>query len=218
MTLDCNGRSYGQGSFLFTLHIAPFTESCYTESIYLQEDAIMTRVEGKPADISGRLEKERRVYDFLDNLNISYRQVDHEPAMTMEACLAVDKALGAAMCKNLLLCNRQNTAFYLLMMPGDKSFRTKDLSKQIGSSRLSFADGAYMEQFLDITPGSLSVLGLMNDTDKRVQLIIDEDVLKDEYIGCHPCINTSSLRIRTEDLMQKIIPAMNHAPILVTLE
>ena len=178
----------------------------------------MIRAEGRPADLTGRLEKELRVYDFLDNLNIPYQRVDHAPAMTMEACLAVDKALGASMCKNLLLCNRQNTAFYLLLMPGDKPFKTKDLSKQIGSSRLSFADGAYMEQFLDITPGSLSVLGLMNDKLDRVQLLIDGDVLKDEYIGCHPCINTSSLRIRTEDLMQKIIPAMGHTPILVTLE
>ncbi len=178
----------------------------------------MIRAEGRPADLTGRLEKELRVYDFLDNLNIPYQRVDHAPAMTMEACLAVDEALGASMCKNLLLCNRQNTAFYLLLMPGDKPFKTKDLSKQIGSSRLSFADGAYMEQFLDITPGSLSVLGLMNDKLDRVQLLIDGDVLKDEYIGCHPCINTSSLRIRTEDLMQKIIPAMGHTPILVTLE
>lgn len=178
----------------------------------------MIRTEGRPADLTGRLEKELRVYDFLDNLNIPYQRVDHAPAMTMEACLAVDEALDAPMCKNLLLCNRQNTAFYLLMMPGDKPFKTKDLSKQIGSSRLSFADGAYMEQFLDITPGSLSVLGLMNDKLDRVQLLIDGDVLKDKYIGCHPCINTSSLRIRTEDLMQKIIPAMGHTPILVTLE
>ena len=178
----------------------------------------MVRKEGRPIDIAGRLPKELRVYDFLDSLNISYQRVDHDPAMTMEACLAVDEALGAPMCKNLLLCNRQNTAFYLLMMPGDKPFKTKDLSKQIGSSRLSFAAGEYMEQFLDITPGSLSVLGLMNDKDAHVQLLIDEDVLKSEYIGCHPCINTSSLRIRTEDLTQKIIPAMVHTPIIVTLE
>lgn len=178
----------------------------------------MICTEGRPVNITGRLEKEIRVYDFLDGLNISYQRVDHEPAMTMEACLAVDEALGATMCKNLLLCNRQNTAFYLLLMPADKPFKTKDLSKQIGSSRLSFADGAYMQQFLDITPGSLSVLGLMNDKDKRVQLLIDEDVLKDSYIGCHPCINTSSLRIRTEDLMQKIIPALGHTPISVSLE
>ena len=178
----------------------------------------MTLFEGKPADTADRLDKELRVYAFLDDLNISYHRVDHEPAMTMELCLAVDAVLGAPMCKNLLLCNRQCTDFYLLMMPGDKPFKTKDLSKQIGSSRLSFADGAYMEQFLDITPGSLSVLGLMNDKANRVQLLIDADILKEEYIGCHPCINTSSLRIRKEDMIQRIIPALGHSPIIVNLE
>ena len=173
--------------------------------------------QGRPADCGGRLEKEIRVYDLLERLNIDYQRIDHEAAMTMEACISVDEALGAAICKNLLLCNRQCTSFYLLMLPGDKPFKTSILSKQIGSSRLSFASGEYMEQFLDITPGSLSVLGLMNDHDRRVELLIDEDVLTGEYISCHPCINTSSLRLRTSDLIKKIIPAMGHAPRIVNL-
>jgi len=177
----------------------------------------MELVQGRPADCTGRLEKEVRVYDFLDGLGISYQRIDHEAAMTMEACAAVDAALEATICKNLLLCNRQNTDFYLLMIPGDKVFKTKELSKQIGSSRLSFAAPEYMEQYLDITPGSLSVMGLMNDKEHHVRLLMDEEVLKGEYIGCHPCINTSSLRLRTEDLMQIIIPAMNHKPTMVTL-
>lgn len=177
----------------------------------------MELVQGRPADCSGRLEKEIRVYDFLDGLGIEYQRIDHEAAMTMEACVAIDEILGAAICKNLLLCNRQQTAFYLLMIAGDKHFKTSELSKQIGSSRLSFAGPEYMEAFLDITPGSLSVLGLMNDKDKRVQLLIDGDVLNSEYMGCHPCINTSSLRLRTADLTQKIIPALNHEPQIVNL-
>lgn len=178
----------------------------------------MELMQGRPADCSGRLEKEIRVYDLLDRLGVSYQRVDHEPAMTMEVCAAIDVALEATICKNLLLCNRQCTAFYLLMIPGDKVFKTKDLSKQIGSSRLSFAAPEYMEKYLDITPGSVSVLGLMNDTGHDVQLLIDEDVLKGEYVGCHPCINTSSLRLRTEDLMQKILPAMDHEARIVVLE
>lgn len=177
----------------------------------------MELVEGRPFDCTGRLEKEIRVYDFLDRLNISYQRIDHEAAMTMEACAEVDQVLGAAICKNLMLCNRQQTAFYLLLIPGNKSFKTSVLSKQIGSSRLSFAGPEYMEEYLDITPGSLSVLGLMNDKENHVQLLIDEDVLQGETIGCHPCINTSSLRLRTEDLLQKIIPAMGHEPRMVTL-
>ena len=172
---------------------------------------------GRPADCAVRLPKEIRCYDLLDRLEIPYQRIDHEAANTMEACAAVDDALGATICKNLLLCNRQCTSFYLLLIPGDKVFKTKDLSAQIGSSRLSFAGGEYMEQFLDITPGSLSVLGLMNDKDHRVQLLVDEDVLKGEYIGMHPCINTSSLRIRTADVMEKVIPAMEHPVTIVKL-
>ena len=172
---------------------------------------------GRPTSCAGRLPKEIRCYDLLDRLGVEYQRIDHEAAMTMEACAAIDAALNAVICKNLLLCNRQCTVFYLLMMPGDKSFKTSVLSKEIGSSRLSFAAPEYMEKFLDITPGSLSVLGLMNDKENQVQLLIDEDVLKGAYFGCHPCINTSSLRIATRDLMESILPALNHQPQIVTL-
>ena len=174
---------------------------------------------GRPENTDGRLDKEIRVYDFLDKLGIQYQRIDHEAAMTMEACEEIDRALGdnTTICKNLFLCNRQETDFYLLLMPGDKPFKTKDLSAQIHSARLSFAKPEYMEKYLDITPGSVSVLGLMNDSDKKVQLLIDEDVMKETYFGCHPCINTSSLKFTTEDLMQKIIPALEHEPITVTL-
>ena len=177
----------------------------------------MELVKGRPATNEGRLEKEIRCYDLLDSLGVEFQRIDHEAAMTMEACVEIDKVLDATICKNLLLCNRQNTAFYLLMIPGDKQFKTSILSKEIGSSRLSFAKPEYMEEYLDITPGSVSVLGLMNDHDHHVELLVDEDVLKGEYFGCHPCINTSSLRIKTMDLMEKIIPAMDHPARIVTL-
>ena len=177
----------------------------------------MELVKGRPIDTTGRLDKEIRVYDFLDFLNISYERVDHEAAMTMEACQEIDMVMGTAMCKNLLLCNRQKTNFYLLLMPGEKVFQTKELSSQLGVSRLSFAPAEPMEEYLDITPGSLSVLGLMNDKDMHVQLIIDAPVLENEHIGVHPCINTSSLKLKTEDLMNLIIPAMKHIPTIVHL-
>ena len=135
----------------------------------------------------------------------------------MAACEEVDKLLGATICKNLFLCNSQKTNFYLLMMPGDKKFITKELSAQIGSARLSFASPEFMERFLDITPGSVSVMGLMNDNDKQVRLLVDEEVLQGEYIGCHPCINTASLKLKTEDLIHKIIPAMKHDITIVKL-
>ena len=174
---------------------------------------------GRPENTDNRLDKEIRVYDFLDKLGIQYQRIDHEAAMTMEACEEIDRSLGdnTTICKNLFLCNRQETDFYLLLMPGDKPFKTKDLSAQIHSARLSFAKPEYMEKYLDITPGSVSVLGLMNESEKKVQLLIDEDVMKEPYFGCHPCINTSSLKFTTEDLMQKIIPALEHEPVTVTL-
>ena len=174
---------------------------------------------GRPENTDDRLDKEIRVYNFLDKLGIQYQRIDHEAAMTMEACEEIDRSLGdnTTICKNLFLCNRQETDFYLLLMPGDKPFKTKDLSAQIHSARLSFAKPEYMEKYLDITPGSVSVLGLMNDSEKKVQLLIDEDVMKEPYFGCHPCINTSSLKFTTEDLMQKIIPALEHEPVTVTL-
>ena len=172
---------------------------------------------GRPQNISERLPKEIRVYDFLDALGISYQRVDHEAAMTMEACAEIDQVLNATTCKNLLLCNRQKTDFYLLLIPGDKVFQTKELSAQLGVSRLSFASADAMEEFLDITPGSLSVFGLMNDKDFRVKLVIDDAILQGDYIGFHPCINTSSLRLQTTDLTEIIIPAMKHMPTLVHL-
>lgn len=177
----------------------------------------MTLHEGRPADTAGRLEKEIRVYDLLDTLGVTYQRVDHPPAMTMEACAAVDEVLGVTICKNLVLCNRQQTAFYLLLMPEDKPFKTKDLSAQIGSARLSFATPEHMETLLGVTPGSASVLALMNDTDKRVQLLIDEDLLANAFFGCHPCINTSSLRFSTRALLDVVLPALEHAPRLVRL-
>jgi Ala-tRNA(Pro) deacylase len=163
------------------------------------------------------LEKEIRTYDLLDSLKISYQRVDHEPAMTMEVCAEIDKVLDAPTCKNLFLCNRQKTDFYLLMIPGDKPFKTKDLSAQIGSSRLSFAGAEEMEQFLDITPGAVSVMGLMNDSENRVRLLIDEDVLKGDLVGCHPCVNTSSIRLSTDDLIKIFLPAVKHEYTTVNL-
>ena len=166
---------------------------------------------GAPKDLEDRQEREKRVYRFLDSLGISYQRIDHEPADNMEACRAVDEALQATICKNLFLCNRQQTNFYLLMMPDTKNFKTKELSAQIQSARLSFAPSEKMEEYLDIHPGAVSVMGLMNDSEGRVQLLVDEDVLKGEYLGCHPCVNTSSLKLKTRDVFEVFLPAAGHS-------
>lgn len=172
---------------------------------------------GRPTDLSGRLDKEIRVYDMLDSLGIEYCRIDHTPAGKMEACREIDERLGVVICKNLFLCNRQKTRFYLLMMPADKPYRTRIFSKLAGSSRLSFGTPEDMERLLDLTPGSVSILGLMNDKDCVVKLYIDQDVLDGEYIGCHPCINTSSLRMRTADILEKFLPAVHHDYTAVTM-
>ena len=178
----------------------------------------LTLVKGRPATNDGRLEKEIRTYDLLDSLGVEYERVDHEEANTMEACLAIDEVLApAVICKNLFLCNAQKTKFYLLMIREDKKFLTKDISKQINSARLSFGPAEYMEQFLDIAPGSVSVLGLMNDKENNVALLVDEDVLKAEYFGCHPCINTSSLRLKIADVFGPFLTAVGHGYTVVKL-
>ncbi len=174
---------------------------------------------GRPENVDGREIKEVKCYDFLDGLDIEYYHVDHRdmPADTMEACVAIDEALGCKICKNLFLCNRQKTNFYLLMMPADKPFKTKDLTSQINSARLSFADAEAMEKYLDIMPGSVSVLGLMNDSKNGVRLLVDRDILNDEYIGCHPCVNTTSMKIKTNDIFDKIIDTLGHNKTIVEL-
>lgn len=181
-----------------------------------ERDMALTPTNDRPTSI-GRLPKEMAVYELLEKLEIPYLRLDHEVTASIEDCHNVDQLLGIHICKNLFLCNTQKTDFYLLMMPGEKKFKTKELSSQIGSARLSFAGSEFMEEFLDITPGSVSVMGLMNDHDGRVRLLIDQDVLKDEYVGCHPCINTSSLKIKTSDMLEKFLPYVQHDYTVVEL-
>jgi len=177
----------------------------------------MTLYDNRPENEYGRLDREIKTYDFLDKLGIEYKRTDHDPATTMEACAKIDEVLGVVMCKNLFLCNRQKTCFYLLLMPGDKKFKTKELSNQIDTARLSFAQEEDMLRFLDIEPGAVSVMGLMNDTGNEVRLLIDEDVLKSEYIGCHPCVCTSSLKIKTKDILNKFLLSTGHEYVTVHL-
>ena len=177
----------------------------------------MELIKGRPLEETNRLTKEIKTYDFLDSLSVEYDRIDHEAAFTMEVCEEIDKVLGGKTCKNLFLCNRQKTKFYLLMMPGEKPFKTKDLSKQINSARLSFAGSEEMEQYLHIKPGAVSIMGLMNDTENHVQLLIDRPVVESETLGCHPCVSTSSLKMKPKDVLEKFLPAIHHEPIIIDL-
>jgi Ala-tRNA(Pro) deacylase len=178
----------------------------------------MELLQGRPNDVSGRMDREIAVYDLLDKLNIHYERVDHEEANTMEVCDEIDQVLGTSICKNLFLCNRQETQFYLLLMPGDKPFKTKDLSAQIHSARLSFGKAEYMEEYLHIKPGSVSILGLMNDVDNHVQLLIDKELIESDTFGCHPCVNTSSIKVKMDDIRNVFLPAVHHEAIIVELK
>lgn len=182
-------------------------------SFYIDE----TLYYGRPTAVGNRMEKEIACYDLLDELEIFFTRVDHAIADTIAQCETIEQVLGEKICKNLFLCNRQKTNFYLLLLDGAKVFKTKDLSKQLGVARLSFAGAEEMAEFLNITPGSVSPLGLMNDTQNRVQLVIDRSVADAQKLGCHPCINTSSLSISMEDLLQKFLPRVKHEPIFVDL-
>ena len=170
---------------------------------------------GAPAE--SRSDVENRVYAALAQLEIPFTRVDHEPAFTMEDCVAIGEALDVSICKNLLLTPRNRSAFYLLCLPAENSFSTKDFSKLIGSSRLSFATEEDLVALLGCRAGSASVLGLMNDTEHRVTLAIDRTVAQDEWFGCHPCKNTSSLRLKTSDVLEKYLPFTGHVPTIVDL-
>ncbi len=171
--------------------------------------------EGRPED--KREPVEEAVYDLLEKLEIDYIRIDHQPMATIAECEGVDALLGIKMCKNLFLCNSGKNDFYLLLMPGDKHYVTKVVSKQIGSSRLSFAPEEYMTEFLGVKPGAVTVMGLMNDINHRVKLLIDEDILKEEYLGCHPCVNTSSIRIKMTDMIDKFLKNTGHYYSVVSL-
>lgn len=167
---------------------------------------------GEPAD-----ETRDTVFGYLDKLGISYRTACHEAAYTMEQCAMVEEALGAPIFKNLFLQNRQGTEFYLVMLPAGKTFKTKYLSSQIGCSRLSFAGEEPMVRLLHIHPGSVSPLGLMFDSERKVMAIVDRDLLRYASVGCHPCLNTATVAMRLDDLVSTLIPSTGHEIHIVDL-
>ena len=181
----------------------------------MDQNTKLTVFDSRPAD--ERVPAEARCYDLLDSLGIAYTRTDHPQADTIDDCEVIGKALGFPVCKNLFLTNRQQTDYYLLLMEGHKPFKTKFLSKQLGVSRLSFAGAEAMGELLGVAPGSVSVLGLMNDTDRRVRLVMDRGVYDGEYICCHPCKNTSTLKIRTSDILTVLLPHLSREVTVVDL-
>ena len=172
-----------------------------------------TVYDSKPAD--KRSEVEESTYDFLEKNNIVFQRIDHNSADTIADCQDIEKFIGAEICKNLFLKNSAKTQYYLLLMDGNKKFDSKIISHQIGSTRLSFASPEDMIEYLGIQPGSVSIMGLINDPENNVRLIIDSSLLKKEYFCCHPCKNTSTLKFKTEDILNNFLPATKHDYIVV---
>lgn len=172
---------------------------------------------GKPNNFFSRTDSEKKTYELLEKLGIEFSRADHDPASTVDECGTVDRALEVEMCKNLFLCNRQKTDFYLVMMKGEKHFSSKDFAHKMGIARVSFADENYLREYLDVYPGAVTVLGLANDSEHKVKLVIDKDVAEAEYVGCHPCVNTSSLKIKSKDIFEKLLPYTGHSATILEL-
>ena len=179
----------------------------------------MEHYDGRPINDIKRSEMEIRTYNLLDKIGMSYETVCHEAVYTMEECEKVEKELGTPICKNLFLCNRQQTQFYLLMLPSDKHFKTKNLSSELACSRLTFADDRHMVDLLGIHPGSVSPMGLMNDKDKKIRLVIDKDLFTySKFFGCHPCVNTATIKLNLQEFVEKFVPMTGHNYMIVTLK
>ncbi len=163
-------------------------------------------------------DNQKLVCNKLNELNIPYELKFHPPAYSIEACEELVHKLGEGVhCKNLFLCNRQETEFFLLLIRFDKKFRTAEVSKQIGKARLSFAKDTYLEKYLHVQPGSVSPMGLLFDKDHRVNLLIDKDIIEYEKIYFHPCDNTASLLLKVQDFLNTFLPYTGHVPTLVDI-
>lgn len=157
------------------------------------------------------------ILNKLKKLNVNYEIKEHDALISMDTYELIQKDMGVTIPKNLFLNTQNHQNFYLLIMPGDKKFKTKELSSQINSSRLSFGSDEKLEEFLKCYKGSTSALGLLFDKENKVKLLIDEDLLNKEYLGFHPCNNSFTVKIKTSDLIEKYLPNINHDFIKVKL-
>ena len=152
----------------------------------------------------------------IRELNIPHEYHEHAAAHTMEDCLALPYAApDVTFCKNLLLCNTPKTAFFLYVTVPDKPFRTGDISKRLGSSRLSFAPSECLMDMLHLQSGSLSPLGLWFDEEQRIRLAFDKDVQRAERIAFHPCDNTATVLFDQQVFWEQVVPALEHEPLFI---
>ncbi len=155
------------------------------------------------------------VYGTLEKLQIPFERVDTDEAITMEDCVAIDEKLNMNMVKTLFLCNRQQTEFYLFVTVGNKPFRSKDFSSALGIARVSFAPAEQMETMLGTKIGAATVFSSLLDTDQRVQIIFDKDVLAEEWYGCSDGTTTGYMKVRTDDIYRRFLPFTKHTAAVI---
>lgn len=159
------------------------------------------------------------ILQFLENQDVPYTLFEHEAKYTIEDCL-LEPGLaqpGVTMPRNILLTNRQQTAFYLLIISPRKPFRTAVVSKLLGVSRLSFAPPERLMELMGLLPGAVSPLALLFDREKQVQLVVDDDLLSFEKLWFHPAVNTASVEIATRDFLRRVLPGMGRTPCVITI-
>lgn len=169
------------------------------------------------APLEERSSLEMKTYQILDKLNIKYERIDHEAVSSMEECVEVNKKLKVEIRKNIFLCNSKKTTFFLFVLPANKPFDTKKFCQKLGLSHVSFANEEYMEKYLGTKPGSATIMGLLCDEDDYVQVILDKEIIEEEYFGCNPGQNTSHIKIKTEDLLKKFLPYVKHRPKIIEM-
>ena len=164
-----------------------------------------------------RGEHETTVYKELDRLGIKYERVDNDTVETMEECVEISEKLGAEIRKTIVVCNRQKTDFYLVILPAGKRFDSKLFAAMMHTARVSFASPEDMQRVIGLTPGEASVMGILNDPEGKVKVVIDKAVADAEWFACNPGANTSHLRFKTKQLINNFLPAEGHKAEIIML-
>ena len=153
------------------------------------------------------------IFARLDALQVPYTRHEHAPAHTIEDCLRLPYAApDLTICKNILLCNRQQTEFYLYITLPDKPFRTGTVSKLLGASRLSFAPADALHRLMQLESGSLAPFGLWFVSGVSMHFAVDNDVRATRRIAFHPCDNTATVIFDQQDFWARVVPDCGIAP------
>ena len=166
---------------------------------------------------SFKTELHEMVYNTLEALEIPFERVDTDEAITMEDCVEIGKKLDTSIVKTLFLCNRQKTNFYLFVTTEDKPFVTKDFSRALEISRVSFASPEMLFDMLGTKVGSATALSCVFDKENKVKIILDKDAVSSEWYGCSDGTTTGYMKLKTEDLINKYLPFSNHIPTIIEI-